>query len=621
MTDIAPLLAAAVAHHQADRLADAEALYRQVLAAAPDDIDALHLLGVLATQSNQHETAVALIRRAVALQPTIPVLHYNLGCALREALRPDEAESHFRQALVLQPDYPHALNNLGDILRERKAYPEAEQFFRQAIALDPAFADAWTNLGVVLKRTGRAEEAVAAHRRAITLRPDFAIAHNNLGNALLDAGYVPDALASLRHARALRPHDPEMHGNVLLGSFYDPATDPTAHFRDHQAYGARFPATPAAPPSMNNLPFPRPLRIGYVSPDFSDHSLRFFIEGLLAHHHPDRAEIFCYANVFRPDLVTARLQQSVLPAHWRDITRLSDVQAAAQIREDHIDILVDLAGHTARNRLPLFALHPAPIQATYLGYLGTTGLPAIQYRLTDAYVDPPGQTEHLHTETLVRLPHTFACYRPPQGTPAVSPPPALANGHITFASLNMLYKLSPEVLAAWARILHRLPTARLALITRGLEEPLGRSRLLDLFACHGISSSRLRFTGKLPLLDYFAAHAGVDILLDTFPINGHTITCNALWMGVPVVTLAGASYPTRLGCSVLSNLGLAELIAATPDDYIEKAVALASDMQRLADLRSSLRQRMQQSPLMNEAQFATELENAYNTLWHAHHPR
>jgi predicted O-linked N-acetylglucosamine transferase (SPINDLY family) len=618
MIDRSTLLTSAITHHQAGRLAEADTLYRQILAIDPQNVDALHLLGVLATQTQQHAAGAELIRRAITLQPNAAVLHYNLGCALQGALRPAEAEAAFHQALALQPAYPEALNNLGDIRRDQKNYPDAERLFRRALALNPQFADAWTNLGVILKRTGRSQESIDAHRRAIALRPTFAIAHNNLANALLDAGFVPEALVALRHAHTLNLHDPQMHSNLLLAQFYDPDKNPADHVAEHRAYGAKFPPPPPIENQKSKIKN-AVLRIAYLSPDFCDHSVAFFLEGLLPAHHADRVEVFCYADVHRPDATTARLQSSIPPDHWRDITPLTDAQAADLIRQDRIDILIDLAGHTANNRLPLFARKPAPLQLTTLGYLGTTGLSAIDFRLTDPFVDPPGMTDHLHTETLHRLPRTFACYRPPELTPPVSPLPALIHGHITFASLNMLYKLSPALLATWAKLLHRLPTARLAFMTRGLEDPLGQSRILHLLTAHGISPDRLTFTGKLPLADYLAAHAQFDILLDTFPINGHTITCNALWMGVPPITLAGTTYPQRLGCSVLSNLGLPELIATTPDQYLDIAAALATDLPRLADLRATLRQRLQNSPIMNAPHFATDLEDAYHTLWQKHH--
>ncbi len=391
-----------------------------------------------------------------------------------------------------------------------------------------------------------------------------------------------------------------------------PATPP--RWRPSIAPGPRHaePLTAAAAPHCNDRTGDRPLRVGYVSPHFRHHAVSFFVEPVIAAHDRQRFEVFLYANTTRSDATTQRYGQ--MPLAWREIAALDDDAAAQTIRDDRIDILVDLSGHLANNRLPLFARKPAPVQVTYLGYQTTTGMSAMDYRLTDPHSDPPGLTDEDYTEKLVRLPGSFFCYQAPPGTPEANELPAAASGHVTFASLNHVNKFTPELFAAWGRILRTVPNARLMVLayTPGeLEHKLRR-----IVAEQGADPAQVEVVNRRPGLAYFQFHASIDIALDTFPFNGHTTVCDALWMGVPSVMMEGDRYSSRFGGSGLVTLGLQEWIARDADEYVAIAANIAGDLPRLAELRRTLRERLAASPLCDAAGFARKLEAAYRQMWH-----
>jgi predicted O-linked N-acetylglucosamine transferase (SPINDLY family) len=360
-------------------------------------------------------------------------------------------------------------------------------------------------------------------------------------------------------------------------------------------------------------PVGRRLRLGYLSPDFNHHAVAYFIEPVLAAHDRTRVEVFCYASVAVPDRFTDRLRG--LAEHWRDIARLDDDAAAALIRADNLDLLIDLAGHSARHRLLVLARRPAPVQATWIGYPNTTGLDAIDYRITDAVSDPVGQTEAWHSEKLVRLPANFSCYRPDDDAPAVNNLPAAAAGAVTFGCFNQFAKVTPEVIALWARLLAKLPGSRLLLKSRGLGDPGVAARVQAAFAAAGVGPARLILNGdELSVADHLGLYHKVDIALDPFPYNGTTTTCEALWMGVPVVTLAGSTHVSRVGASLLTHAGLAGWIAATPDDYVARAVAAVRDLPALAALRRGLREQVRTSPLCDAVRFTRGFEAACEAM-------
>ncbi|MDX1433390.1 MAG: tetratricopeptide repeat protein, partial [Gammaproteobacteria bacterium] len=559
----------------------------------------------------------------------------------------DEAVVAYRRALELDPGFAAAAANLGAALRLQGKAAEAIAAYRRAVAANPNLAELHYNLGIALEDDGRREEAIAAYHRALAIAPDFAAAHNNLGQALRADGMLSEAIEHYRQVLSTAPDadtcnnlgnalidqmrfdeafeafdrslelDPESasgHSNRLFAMHYLPSVDAHELFAAHRAWAERHAARFAsgAARARRAPDATRRLRIGYVSPDFRTHSVAYFIEPILECHDRDAFEICCYADVRHADATTRRLQR--LADHWRDIVRMDDDRVCEQIRADGIDILVDLAGHTANNRLLVFARRAAPVQVTYLGYPDTTGLETMDYRLTDALADPPGESDRLHSETLVRLPG-FLCYRPSPDAPAVGAPPTAASGHVMFASFNNCAKINDAVVQAWAEILRERGDARLLLKARSLADADTRQRLWRSFARHGIEAERVELLPPAATAHaHLALYRRADVALDPFPYNGATTTCEALWMGVPVVCLAGDRHAGRVGHSLLARAGLPELVAATTHEYVERAVALADDRNRLEALRSTLRERLLGSALTNARRFTADLEDSYRRM-------
>jgi predicted O-linked N-acetylglucosamine transferase (SPINDLY family) len=677
--NIQQAFALALQHHQAGRLPEAERTYRQILTQQPSHAGAIHYLGVLAHHQGRADVGVELIRRAIAISPGLPAAQNNLGLALTDAGRIDEAIAAYRQAIAQKPGDAAAHCNLGNALKHKGQIDEAIAAYRRAIAHNPRYAQAHYNLGNALKAHGQLDEAIDALRRAVTLNPGFAEANNNLaialaingrfdeavaifrqtiaahpgyaeaqfnlgnafrdqrrfdeaivayqaaiainpnyagacnnmGNALKDTGRLDDAILAYRRSVALAPEFVEAHSNLIYALHYHPGVDAAAIAQEQRIWNRQHaePRKPTVLPLSDNRDPDRRLRIGYVSPDLCEHVVGGFLLPLLQNHDRQSVEIFAYAQVPSPDAMTARLKMHT--DGWRSIVGLSDAQAAELIRRDKIDVLVDLALHTASNRLLIFAHKPAPVQATYLAYAGSSGLTTMDYRLSDPYLDPPGEDESIYSEQTFRLPETYWCYQAGVDQP-VGPPPALANGFITFGCLNNFCKINEPLLKLWAQVLQTVPHSRLI-----LHAPEGRHRqhVAEQLQREGVAPERVEFVGKQSLAAYFAQYQSIDIALDTTPYAGGTTTCDALFMGVPVVSLIGKTAVGRAGASILSNLGLRDLLARTGDEYVQIAATLAHDLPRLHDMRSGLRSRMERSPLMDAARFARNVESAYRQMW------
>ncbi|TWJ18870.1 O-linked N-acetylglucosamine transferase, SPINDLY family protein [Geobacter argillaceus] len=566
-------------------LSAAESLSRSLLERRPDDLEALFLLGVCLARRLEWEGAADCFSRACRSAPAIPVLWKNLGIVRQE---------------------------LGDTRGARDC-------FQQALAIDSRDAELWVSLASVHVVGYAYDRAAECYRHALKLGPsDPAEILNCLATLQVYLGDTGRALNTFEQAISLAPTHVQRllySQNRLLTLHYPAHVEPETIAQAHRVWGETFFQGPAAC-GFSNEPRPdRRLRIGYVSPDFRMNAVSFFIQPVLANHDPARVELFCYANVKQPDEVTRRLRED-LRLTWRDITSLDDVQACALIRQDRIDILVDLTGHGADNRLPLCALRPAPVQVTWIGYPDTTGLATIDYRITDAIADPPGMTEHLHTEQLLRLPGCFLCYNPGAEFPAVAPPSCEANDVITFGSMSNFSKITPQLLDIWADLLLRVHGSRLVLRYRGQE----RERIARDMGGHlerkGVAADRLELLGHASsVVEQLGGYQRMDIALDTFPYNGTTTTCEALWMGVPVVTLAGRTHVSRVGASLLTTVGLPQFIAETPEEYIEKSVALAMNRPLQAALRNRLRGMVSASPLCDHRRFARQVEDAYRTVW------
>jgi predicted O-linked N-acetylglucosamine transferase (SPINDLY family) len=452
-------------------------------------------------------------------------------------------------------------------------------------------------------------EAVDVYRQAIALRPDYVDAINNLGNAMKDLGRIEDALAAYDQALATRPDDPKTNSNRLFVLQYHPKFTAADILREARKWGQTY----AEPLRIEMRPFAldldpnRRLRIGYVSPDFREHSQSQFMNPLLSSHDHGQVEIFCYSNVLKPDALTARLRGYA--AAWRDIVGMPDGHVAELVRADKIDVLVDLTMHMANGRPLLFARRPAPVQVAWLAYPGTTGLEAMDCRLTDPYLDPPGMNDGYYSEKTIRLPETFWCYDPLATGPAVNELPALSCGHVTFGCLNNFCKVNHPTLKLWGKVLAAVPRSRLMLLC-----PRGPHRR-GVCAALGVDESRVEFVEFGPRAAYLEKYLHIDLGLDTLPYNGHTTSLDSLWMGVPVLTLVGETVVGRAGWSQLCNLNLKELAARSEDQFVKTVVGLVGDLPRVAQLRKSLRQRMAESPLMDAARFARNIESAYREMW------
>jgi protein O-GlcNAc transferase len=557
------------------------------------------------------DQAVAAFGRAIQLNPDYADAFYNLGIALQKKGKFADAVTAYSRTIALQPTHAEAFGNMGVALREQGRIDEAMEALHRGLQLKPDYAIALNNLGNIHWEAGRPEEAIAYCRRAIQVAPNYSSPYTNLGNALKEQGRMEEAQANYARAMELNPTEHVLFSNFLFAMHFQPRYDAAALLRAHVEWDRRFglPLRSKMVRHSNDRNPDRRLRVGYVSGDLKGHPVGRFLLPLLQAHDRSRVEIFCYSDTALPDALTGEIKAQA--DVWREISLLNHEQAAEQIRRDQIDVLVDLAMHTS-GRLPVFAIKPAPVQITYLAYVSTTGLSAMDYRLTDPCIDPPGVVDRDYAERSIRLPQTYFCYRPHVQTPEPGPLPALGTGVITFACLNNFCKVTDSAIKLWCEILRAVPGSQLLLHAK---EGTHRQRIVDQLIAEGIDPARLSFLGQVPTGEYFQAHQRIDIALDPFPCNGGTTTCDAIWMGVPVITLVGRTGVGRMGKSILSNLGTPELIAETPGQYVRIATDLAGDLPRLAALRSSLRPRMQASPLMDVPTFARHIEAAYRWAW------
>lgn len=776
----------AIDEHQSGHFQRAQELYVMILQRDPGNVDAIHLLGVLANQGKKPEMAVELIERAVAARPTEPIFRYNFSDCLYKVGRKEDAVNELKEAVRISPDYYEAWNNLSQILVELQRFPEAVEaaneayeladdpaiplnnlgnayrglgqmdkakecyeeavaerddlpellsnlaiicslegdfdrsikLLRRCIEVSPAFADAYNNLGtiylrrgqleesaemlqmalkikpdyvdainnlaVVLRESGRPEEAIAAYDKALEYQPDSAQILVNLSTALRDMGQIERSTEMTRKAIALDPDcaaayfslssnyqnlnqldeaienglkafelepgnpaascslgykliergdveegieyirksleislDPTAFSSSLLAANYVPDFSPEEVTNMHRDWGVLVGENSEVRPHefANKKDPDKRLKIGYISPDFRMHSVYFFAEPFLANHDKSEHEIIAYSALMRPDHKT--LTAKVYMDGWREVVGMGGRELVDLIRADEIDILVELAGHTAGNSLTQLIEKAAPVVISGIGYPCTTGLPTVDYRLTDSFCDPVGN-EQYNTETLLRLDPSFWCYRPPQEAPPVSDSPAARNGYVTFASVNTFSKVSPMVQEVWAKLLAAVPNSRLILQSSGTGSKTACEKIRSRFESFGVNPDRLILKGHSPFNTFMAEFSEVDIVLDPFPFNGGTTTCHNLWMGCPTLTLAGVRHPGRMGVSIMNNVGLPEFVANSVEEYVQIGAKFASDIPRLVELRKTLRDRMEASPLRDEVGYTRRLEAAYRSVWQSY---
>lgn len=595
------------------KTAEALAAFTDAVRLTPDSADAHYNLGNALSGLGRWSEAIAAYQRAIDLAPEYTEAHNNLGLVFHARKRYEDAQAALERSLAIAPNDPQVHNNLGTVLAKQAKFVEAIAHCRAALTLKPDYADAYNNLGLALQGAGQIAEALAAFRQAIALRNDFAEAHSNLGSALLMQGQRDDAIASFRRALVLEPL-PGTHSILFQAMHYTPGLDADAIFAEAREWNRRYakPLTARIPAHHNDCSRARRLRVGYVSADFHSHPVGYFVSPVFANHDKARFEVFAYADVLHRDDLTERFIGYA--DRWCEVKELDDEALAERIHADGIDILIDLAGHTMHNRLLVFARKPAPIQVTGGGNNDTTGLDVMDYFISDRFHTPPG-AERYFTETLIRMPNDYICYGPPEYAPEVSAPPVLERGYITFGCFNNLAKVNSAVIALWAQILAALPEARLNLQTRDLRDPVTCERVRERFAAQGITLARLDLDGQVFHQTLLANYADIDIALDPFPYSGGLTTCEALWMGVPVVTLTGQTFTSRHSTSHLCNVGLPELVTSTPEAYVATVLDLAQDPERLTALRRTLRVKMAASPVCNAERYTRDLEAAYRGMW------
>lgn len=639
-------LALALQNHQAGNLQKAEVLYKQVLAQEKRHHVALGMLGVIAHQVGQHEWAETLLRQTIAYKPDYADAHCNLGSVLLAQGRRDEAVAQFRHAIMLRPDFAQAYGNLGNALADMQktkdaiecymqalthkpdntgvrmnlgiAYrdlgllDQARQCFAELVAIDPYSAEAHNNLGSLLAEQFRLEEAKQSYERAVALKPDYAEALNNLGALYLDQGQSEKAQAYFTRASNMQPDYHVAESNRLFAMHYEDGHSQQTLFDAAVKWGAKHApqslALPAAAPDANPA---KKLRIGYVSADFMKHPVGYFMLDVLRGHDRAHTEIFAYANQTKHDAMTQEIEALV---NWRNIVRMGDEEAAQRIRADAIDVLIDLSGHTGGNRLRMFAYRPAPVQATWLGYFDTTGVPAMDYILCDPHV-LPAALEPYFTEKPLRMPATYLCFTPPEYDISVSDLPMAENGFVTFGCFNKFKKISPPVLECWIEILHKVPGSRLSLNMHVVDDPELLAPLIDPFLRAGIARERLILQQRTTRPELLKRYRQVDVALDPYPYSGGTTTVEALWMGVPVVTFPQNLFVSRVSESIIVNTGHKEWVAQSREEYIHKAANLVKDAQALAHIRKNLRGELLSSPLCDAKTFVKNLESLYRGAW------
>ncbi|MGE4064752.1 MAG: tetratricopeptide repeat protein [Rhodospirillaceae bacterium] len=635
----------------AGRTDEAVAMLEAATRAHPGHAGLLNAYGNALRQAERFEESIEVLKRAVATLPSYAEAHNNLGLAYAIMNRLREAAVHLKQAAELKPDSAIISNNYGALLLRLFRFPEAVAALSNAAARDPAYDEALINLGIAHYMRGEGPEATAVYRRVLARHPDNGFARYSLGVALLEDQKLTEAEAEIRRALELDPANamalntlgvllleqhfvtkareamreaadvntrsaPIFFSNYAFASLYEPDLSNEQILEIHKEYARRFSSREPDParPHTNVRDPARRLRVAYLSPDFRAHSVSYFFEALLEKHDRTKFEICLYSDTSRADSITEGMRKGA--DLWVESAGFTNEAFVQRLRDDGVDILVNLGGHTSGNRLPVCALKPAPVQIEYLGYPDTSGVPAMDYRLTDGRADPPG-AEKWCTEEIVRLPHCFHLYRPSGKAPPPAPAPHLAKGYVTFASFNVLPKVTEPAIAAWADILKGVPNSRFFIKCKQMRDERVQARVRADFARHGIDPVRIEMTAFVPSVkEHLEKYAGVDLALDTFPYNGTTTTCEALYMGVPVLTIRGDNHRGRVGLSLLTAVGIArEFVAESVSDYIARAIAFGRNPARLAEIRPALRPAMEASPLRDEVGFTRTLEDTYRALW------
>ena len=603
-----------IMQHKQGKLIEAEESYKKMIELKPDLAEAYNNLGNNYKEQSKFIEAEKSFKKAIALKPKYVDAYYNMGIMLNKQQKHNEAEASYKKALELKPDHVKALNNLGNTYKEQSKFIEAEASYKKALELKPDHVEAYNNLGCMLNDQDKFVEAESYFSKAIALNPNYTEAYSNLGNTFQGLGKIKKAVQNYDKAIKLQiDYSKAYHNkNVCLNysSLYSPLYIYKQHLKFEKQFG-RFKSKLHLRTNIKKKNYER-LRIGYVSGDFREHSISYFFKPLLENHNAHVVETFCYYNNIFVDEITKSLMRNC--DNWRSIFGIANSEVSKIIRADKIDILVDLSGHTDNNNLLVFAKKPAPIQVTWLGYPNTTGLSTIDYRFTDSITDPIGETDEFYSEKLFRLPNGFLCFQGNEKVLFQSELPCNRQDFITFGSFNNSSKLTPLVIDVWSKILHLVPNSRLILKCNKFK--YNKSYFYELFKNKGLDKDRLYLYEHLPnTKDHLELYNSIDIGLDPFPYNGTTTTCEALWMGVPVITLLGDRHVARVGASILTNISLQDFIAKDIDTYIKIALEISSNRKKLQEIRRTLRGRITKAPLCDARSFAVDVETAYKKMW------
>jgi len=635
---------------QQDSFAEAQQCFQKALKLKPKFATAHLNLGVAFKQQDDLENAAKALRKAVKLSPQYAKAWYTLGTVYLSQKQLPVAYNALKKALNIEPNNADALNAMGGWYKAKGEVQRASDFYQKALKIRPDFAEIYVNLGMLWEQEKQYEDAIQAYQKSLEIEPDAKVAFNigfilqdrsmyfkeaetylkqaieldenyaqpyvGLANLKLRQANIQEALEYYRKMQVIDPDYQLGWINYLFAYNYIAETRKTSlpelqHL--HENYPAiRFPQKEKQQRCTNAQ---RRLRIGYVSDDFRDHSVAYFMQTILAQHDATQFEIFCYQCHKETDDMSTHLESLV--EHFYDLSKNENKESIKQIRQNKIDILVDLSGYTSENLLSFFSQKLAPLQIEYLGYPNTLGVSFMDYRLVDTHTEPPEYAQQHSSEQLLYLPNSYFCYQPPSIVEnlSVSPPPVLKNGFITFGSFNNPAKVSDKTIQYWSAILQQVAGSRLLLKSKAFAEADIQQLFTARFTQHGIAAERLMFKDAVEKREHFAVYQEIDIALDTYPYNGATTTCEALWMGVPVLSLSGETHPSRMGLSILSCVGLSDLVSNEPEIFIQKTVDLAQDVSRLQTLHHSIREQMQHSPLMQAAPFTRYLETLYQQVW------
>ena len=599
-------------YKEREQQAESIAQYKKALSLNPDCVEAHNNLGVMLLEEKQYEEAIKHFKKAISLKSNYAEAYYNLGNTLKEQGKLNDAIENYHHALAIIPNYSDAYCNLGNALLENEQFNDAISNYRHALAIRPDYAEAHNNLGVIYQKQGLFDNAIRCFEKTLSINPNYAEAHNNLGNVFTDLGQFDNAVTNYNRALEINPGYNEAQSNLFLTLNYLPSTSNATLFDQAKTWASSLKEQTSNNLFDNTVDPKRQLKIAYVSADFHNHPVGYFMTRVLSSHNDKKFEVICYSNSTKSDDTTMKIKKSV--NHWYDIIGLSDTDVASLIRNDCIDILVDLSGHTANNRLSLFAKRPAPIQVSWLGYFATTGLKNIDYIVADRIVVPEHE-KNLYTEKVIHLPDSYLCFDPPTFDLPINTTPSKKTGVITFGCFNNRHKLSKDTISLWAEIMNAVPGSRLLLKYKQFSNPDVKHFILESFSHYGIENNRIIMEGKSPRKELLENYQRIDIALDPFPFGGGTTTAECLWMGVPLISMKGDRWVGRVSESILNTVGVPELVADDKEAYRSLAITLSNDIPRLEKIRKTLREKMENSALCDGKQFTKNLENEYQNMW------